>query len=285
MSVVELLEVSDRAQRPLSFEPRPFLRWAGSKRRLLTSIVPHLPASMGTYWEPFLGEDLSIFLELVARLNDRCVPLIQTFAAVRDGASSVGRRAASWAVDGKTYYRMRRMVPENRFERAAKFIYLNKTCWNGPIASTHKACSMFPLADQNHQCWDEPKLMACGKLIRTTDVALESKDLKRRWTRWPPGTSSTSIRPMLQVTITTALLTTTNISSPGTINGDWLPSLNGLCDVVRTVVVSNAFHSDIIDLYPSFDPFGFRATIDPGWKDGQAEQSNRSDIFGGPLSG
>ncbi len=121
------------ASRSLSSLPRPFLRWAGSKRVLLPHIVPALPESFGTYWEPFVGSGSLFFLLQPRRavLSDTCAELIATFCAVRDDPERVMAWFAGKKPDRDLYYHLRENQNTDASIRAAEFIYLNRTCWNG----------------------------------------------------------------------------------------------------------------------------------------------------------
>lgn len=114
--------------------PAPF-RWAGGKRWLL----PMLHDLIGRrrfrgYHEPFLGGG-SVFLGLGpfnrAVLSDSNAELIETFKAIRDAPEDVATLAHANANDAETYYRLRGSVPVDKVERAARFLYLNHTSFNG----------------------------------------------------------------------------------------------------------------------------------------------------------
>lgn len=110
-----------------------FVRWAGSKRRLLSQIRPHLPRDYNTYIEPFLGGG-SLFLDLQpsrALLNDACAPLVDTWNAIRTSPSKVYDQATKLPLDSENYYRERSLRGGTRFERAGRFIYLNRGAFNG----------------------------------------------------------------------------------------------------------------------------------------------------------
>jgi D12 class N6 adenine-specific DNA methyltransferase len=65
---------------------RPFLRWAGSKRRLLAHLIPYVPEKIEKYYEPFLGGG-SMFFYLGpkrAEISDASRPLIETYRAVSE---------------------------------------------------------------------------------------------------------------------------------------------------------------------------------------------------------
>lgn len=112
----------------------PFLRWAGSKRRILEKLLPCVPSKFETYHEPFLGGG-SLYFALQpdrARLSDLNPNLIQAYLAVRDGVERVIEVMETFRYSRRGYYHLRdRYVPENRWQRAARFISLNKMCWNG----------------------------------------------------------------------------------------------------------------------------------------------------------
>lgn len=112
----------------------PFLRWAGSKRAHIAALLELVPPRFNRYYEPFLGGG-SLFFALSppnAVLGDACGELMDTYKAVRDDPLAVSAAARQWNVDRETYYRVRDSpTVDNRSKRAARFIYLNKTCWNG----------------------------------------------------------------------------------------------------------------------------------------------------------
>lgn len=113
----------------------PFLKWAGGKRLLLDQILPHINAtsSRKTYFEPFLGGGAVFFALSPSRavLSDSNEALIDTYAAVRDYVETVIDRLRHFPYSESDYYRIRDSKPRTAAGRAARFIYLNKTCFNG----------------------------------------------------------------------------------------------------------------------------------------------------------
>ncbi len=122
----------------------PFLKWAGGKTQLLGPIAARLPARIeGRYFEPFLGSGAVYFhlwsegrLGGGALLSDANRPLVETFLAVRDRVGEVIRlleahRAAHRRSPREHYYAVRAAEPRGAAARAARWIYLNKTCFNG----------------------------------------------------------------------------------------------------------------------------------------------------------
>ena len=125
--------IEERAQKPNSSLPHPFLKWAGSKRYLLKHIVNAIPKQYNTYREPFLGGGAVFFLlrPNAAVLSDTNEELINTYLAIRDNANSVFEYIKPLKPNKTTYYQIRNNRSKGKYKQAAEFIYINKTCWNG----------------------------------------------------------------------------------------------------------------------------------------------------------
>jgi DNA adenine methylase len=128
------LQGSDEAARV-----RPFVRWAGGKTRLLKHLRPYLPHAFEKYYEPFLGGG-AVFFEsgrrargevVLADLNDE---LINLWVAVRDQPLELLDALRNYrGKDSEAdYYGVRDTdAPADDLGRAARFLYLNQTAWNG----------------------------------------------------------------------------------------------------------------------------------------------------------
>ncbi len=117
---------------------KPFLKWAGGKTGLLPQIIPHIPAKiMGTYYEPFLGGGAMFFRLQPERavLSDSNAELINAYVQVRDACDRLIQRLHGHQhLHSQAYYyqvRGQSLQLLTDIERAARFIYLNKTCFNG----------------------------------------------------------------------------------------------------------------------------------------------------------
>ena len=113
--------VADKAGSPLSAVPRPFLRWAGSKRWLLRHLVPLLPPRFRTYREPFLGSGALFFLLCPDRavLSDKCGAIIEVYGALRDGVSTIIRHLKPLKPDRDLFYAIRNRPSRGRLRRVA----------------------------------------------------------------------------------------------------------------------------------------------------------------------
>jgi DNA adenine methylase len=115
--------------------PRPFLKWAGGKSNLLHRLRPLVTRDYENYIEPFVGGgalffDLSPYRAILSDLNTE---LMNCYRVVRDEPHRLLRLLETMSVDKETFYAIRRQNPEelHDVERAARLIYLNKTCYNG----------------------------------------------------------------------------------------------------------------------------------------------------------
>lgn len=179
LHTTDIEALRNRASTPLSALPRPFLRWAGSKRAHLEHLVDLLPQRFNTYWEPFLGSGALYFLLQPRRavLSDACQPLMSTFLAVRDGPRAIVRHLDGAKVDRDSYYVARSATPSDRFRRAAQFIFLNKTCWNGLYRVNSQGRFNVPYGrPKTANIVDAANLLACGSSLRREGVRLRTGD-------------------------------------------------------------------------------------------------------------
>lgn len=114
---------------------QPFLRWAGSKRQILSTLEGYFPTDAKRYVEPFAGS-ACLFFRLEpkkALLSDINEDLVNVFNQIKMDPLGVWDALAEIKIDEREYYRLRSLVPEllSGPSRAARFIYLNRFCFNG----------------------------------------------------------------------------------------------------------------------------------------------------------
>lgn len=134
-------EILSYTERPYLDRARahPFIKWAGGKRTLVPEIARRLPDDLGTYWEPFLGGG-AVFFALDSRirramLSDVNMELALAYQVVRNRPGELIDLLEAHAKrhpEKDYYYKVRKaaMSPDAA-EVAARFVYLNKTCYNG----------------------------------------------------------------------------------------------------------------------------------------------------------
>lgn len=114
---------------------KPLLRWAGSKQQLVGVMASHWTSEKVRYVEPFVGSARLFFaLEPVkAILGDINADLISMYEVVRTEPKRLWERLHQWVNSEEQYYTVRALDPEElpAIDRAARFIYLNRYCFNG----------------------------------------------------------------------------------------------------------------------------------------------------------
>ncbi len=148
-----------------------FLRWAGSKRQLLPTLTKRFPARAIRYIEPFAGS-ACLFFSLSPRkaiLSDINAELMATYRAVRTSADAVAVELQGLRRSKCEYLRMRSLQPSQLTptERAARFIYLNRYCFNGLYRTNQKGEFNVPYgASGTGQLPDAETLRVCSQALR-----------------------------------------------------------------------------------------------------------------------
>ena len=161
--------------------PKPFLKWAGGKTNLLRQYEPLFPEWSGDYFEPFIGSG-AVFFYLSARpeernyyLSDLNQEIVDAFCAVRDDVEGVIKLLAKHQqLHSKDYfYQVRGLVPQNlsALEKAARTIYLNKTCFNGLYRVNKKGEFNVPMGN-----YKKPSILQI-ETLKAASRALSSADL------------------------------------------------------------------------------------------------------------
>jgi len=163
---------------------RPFLKWAGGKARLIEQYKPFLPKEFDGYHEPFLGGG-ALFFYLAPRLkaegkkaflSDLNPELVNVYTCVRDRVQALITRLAEHeqAHSEAHYYSVRATLETDSVARAARFIYLNKTCFNGLYRENSKGLFNVPIGR-----YKKPRICA-PELLLPACAALQIADISER---------------------------------------------------------------------------------------------------------
>jgi len=113
---------------------RPFLRWAGGKTWILKHLVKVKNFQFNNYHETFLGGGATFFFLVPQNhsyLSDLNTELVETYQAIKENAENVISKLSLFKNEEKFYYETRNRIFDDKYERAARFIYLNQTSFNG----------------------------------------------------------------------------------------------------------------------------------------------------------
>lgn len=156
---------------------QPFLRWAGSKRKLLHKLIPYWGGGYARYVEPFAGSSALFFAIQPKRalLSDINPDLIQAFKVVKKDPAAVYREARKYPVNPQNFYRLRALDPLSLTPvgRAARFLFLNRFCFNGLYRTDRSGRFNVPFATQKTGAlppWEQfskaAKLLKRARVVR-----------------------------------------------------------------------------------------------------------------------
>ncbi|WP_343303931.1 Dam family site-specific DNA-(adenine-N6)-methyltransferase [Chitinophaga niabensis] len=166
---------------------KPFLRWAGGKTWLIKHLIKVKESSFNNYFEPFLGGAATYFYLQPnghAYLSDLNSDLIETYQAVKKDARAVIRVLETFANTEEDYYKIREREYKSSVKRAAKFIYLNQTSFNGIYRVNLKGVYNVPYGFRKKGFLDRENLLNVqsslkNASIETSDFFNISKQIKR----------------------------------------------------------------------------------------------------------
>jgi DNA adenine methylase len=165
-------------------ETKPFVKWAGGKRQILDLIVANLPKEYNRYFEPFLGGG-AVLLHLQPKdavVSDINPQLINAYEVIRNQPAELLKKINKMKNDEDYFYKVRKQKPEKLkpVERAARFIYLNKTCFNGLYRENSKGEFNVPFAFHKNPTIAEPQnINNIHDYLNSNKVKLVSADYRQ----------------------------------------------------------------------------------------------------------
>lgn len=152
----------------------PIFRWAGSKKKLLPNIRARFPQGFGTYHEPFCGSACLFFdvLPQSAVLSDLNQDLMLTYREIQANPEDVYRHLASLEISKESYYIVRAQAPEDltSVARAARFIYLNKLCFNGVYRTNKSGRFNVPMGSKTGKMPEKVDLLRYSLALRNVKL-------------------------------------------------------------------------------------------------------------------
>ncbi|WP_411701783.1 DNA adenine methylase [Corynebacterium sp. LaCa97] len=166
---------------------KPLVKWAGGKRQLLPHIHAALPAGTPRrYYESFIGGGAVLFslTPASARVNDLNSELINLYEVVREGVDELIGLVSTYPNDADFFYQLRavdrdaeRFAALSATERAARTLYLNKTCYNGLYRVNSAGQFNAPFGRyKNPTICDADTLRGVHRYFRDNDVTFTQGD-------------------------------------------------------------------------------------------------------------
>lgn len=167
----------------------PILRWVGSKKRLIDSIIKYIPKKFNNYYEPFLGSSI-VYLNMPfknkAFINDFDKDLINIYKQIKTNPKELIKILKKYKKEycssktQKEYYLNKRVKfnkLKNNFntERAALYIFINKTCFNGLMQTNKHGLNTAGFGKMNNpKIIDETNVLNFSKYLNTNTTIKNS---------------------------------------------------------------------------------------------------------------
>lgn len=160
----------------------PFIKWAGGKRQLLSELKQNMSTSFETYYEPFIGGG-ALFFALSSKikhavLSDSNAELINAYNIIKSSPQELidllkihkSNHCEDYYYDIRSRHNL-----SNNIEKAARFIYLNKTCYNGLFRVNKSNQFNVPIGKyKNPSIVQEDIIFACHNALQKADIILQT---------------------------------------------------------------------------------------------------------------
>lgn len=181
---LEKSQIANRRKKSIVDIPKPFMKWAGGKRQLLSQINNYLPETYNTYFEPFVGGGAMFFYLLPPNsvLIDINEELINAYKVIKNNIEEL-IPALKQHINDKDYYYKIRKLDRNPIEyseltdvqRASRIIYMNKTCYNGLYRVNKSGEFNVPFGEyKNPKICDEENLRAISNALQNVKIYHDS---------------------------------------------------------------------------------------------------------------
>ena len=170
---------------------KPFVKWAGGKRQILDKLKQYVPSKYDCYYEPFVGGG-ALFFELAPKkavINDSNKELMNVYKVLcdHDKYTKMCKVLNQYEANHseKFYYEIRNMDKEKNFNRlsdykkAARTLYLNKSCFNGLYRVNSKGQFNVPFnKNKKVNTYDGENLLTIHMHLNMNDITIENIDFE-----------------------------------------------------------------------------------------------------------
>ena len=163
----------------LQQETYPIVKWVGGKRQLMFELLKNMPENYNRYFEPFIGGG-ALFFELQpdnAYISDMNEELINLYKVVRDNVEELITDLQKHDISKEYFMEIRNIDRTEEYEnwsdvqKASRFIYLNRTCFNGMYRVNSKGEFNVPFGHyKNPRILDENNLINCSNLLQRSEI-------------------------------------------------------------------------------------------------------------------
>ena len=164
---------------------KPFVKWVGGKTTSIPSLLQYIPEHISTYVEPFVGSGAVLMALNFDRaiINDSNSELINAYNVIKSNLGELEFYLSTLIYDRKLFDEIRAWDRDPDFdkrsavERAARFIFLMKTCYNGLYRVSKKNFFNTPFGNyKNPTICDTPTLEACSSFLNQKNISILNQD-------------------------------------------------------------------------------------------------------------
>lgn len=158
---------------------QPIIKWVGGKRQLMSELLKNMPESYNRYFEPFIGGG-ALFFELQpknAYISDVNEELINLYAVVKNDVEALIDELSKHQISKEYFLEIRNIDRCEKYQnwgdvkKASRFIYLNRTCFNGLYRVNLQGQFNVPFGRyKNPRICDEENLRNCSKMLQNTQI-------------------------------------------------------------------------------------------------------------------
>ena len=168
-------------------DAKPFVKWVGGKRQIISELLKNIPHNFNNYFEPFVGGgalffelyNLGILKNKTFYLSDINEELINTYKVIRDYPNELIEELKEFKIkhNKEFYYQIRELDRSENYKdldnitKAARFIYLNRTCFNGLYRVNKKGYFNVPIGSyKNPQIVNEENILAVSITLQNAII-------------------------------------------------------------------------------------------------------------------
>lgn len=242
--------------------PKPFIKWVGGKRQLLPDLIKRLPEKIEDYFEPFIGGGAlmwSLDRKLIKKItiNDYNSDLVNLYNVVKNSPDLLLENLSKHENNEQYYYNIREMDRQENYEqwddiaKASRFIYLNKTGYNGLYRVNSKGQNNVPFGRyQNPNIVDAENIQACSQFLK--DVVILNGDFENIKHLLTPSAFVYFDPPYVPLSATSSF---TGYTDKG-FDGEMQLRLKLFCDYIDDIgakfMLSNSSAALIYDFYSKY---------------------------------
>ena len=239
---------------------KPFVKWAGGKNQLLSELLRLMPQNYNTYIEPFVGGG-ALFFKIKpqkAIINDYNAELINVYRVIKYNVEELIKSLKKHKNTKEYYYKIRNIDRDkNKYrllspiEKASRFIFLNKTCYNGLYRVNSKGQFNVPFGNyKNPNFIEEENLKKCSNVLKNVIILNDDFEIIKEYIQENDFVYFDP--PYMPISKTSSF---TSYTHNGFSKEDQI-RLKKLCDFLTKhnvyFMLSNSYNNFILELYKNY---------------------------------